>query len=287
MNRKEAIETKITQSPTGEDDPVYVKALEEAKANLGDWELKSSNSYKVPMEKQVNLQRKLKEMIDCGESIYISIDSFNSRLILLKRDRLQLVQDVKRKNARKKEIDNILGANEVKDHHTSNHNQKISSRFASNKLQLDTRQNVSKLLTMLPQLIEIPRSLFFTGGEDLSNLEKDEILERNVSLEFERSKLSKDIEEMIKEFDETVYTLSKERFQLLLETKAGEINLYNMFCELELLQSFEKTDKDLRGKLDECINDKIEVSRKSCVPYGCFQFQKELSNITFSMRTPT
>ena len=113
---------------------------------------------------------------------------------------------------------------------------------------------------MLPQIQDISTSVPL-DTKALSEIELNEMIERKILLQFEKLKLSTDIKDTVLNFDNLVYKLRRERFGLVLESKAGDIHLMNMFRELELLQLFEETDKNLKGRLDDHVQEKIKVSK--------------------------
>lgn len=253
MNRKLAIKKKMYECP--EDNPASNMTIddESGENELGDWKLKSSKSFQVPPEKQVNIKGKGADMIKCQEAIFNTKKTFNSKLLSLKREKEILIQDLESKNSRVQKIESILESNENKS--LLRH---ISDQKAA--IEITTEGTIEKysLESLFPQTIETSPSSIL-GEYHLSKLEMDEIEGRKTVILFEREKLSRDIHDMVSNFDESVYNLSRERFRILLETKILEFNLFNMFHEIQLLQQFEDTDKSLKEKMDELNREKDEV----------------------------
>ena len=261
IERKQHIGRTITGCPTDENNSAYIESINETKANLGDWELQSSNSYKVPPEKQVNFKRKLQEMICSWKSNFDTRKAFNSKVGSLQRERFHLVQEIERKKRRMQKIQRLLQGRDQRDILISSE-PIIGPQVLLGilpQIALDAKQELSRCSIVLPQIIDKSNASILNIKE-LSDFESDETMELKALLQFEIQKLSKEIEEMAVQFDQSLYKLSKDRFLLLLETKTDEIYLTNMFYELDLLRSFEETDKNLRGKLDDYKKDKLEVS---------------------------
>ena len=246
MKRKQEIEKKMNECPTKEDDS---SSKEEEEKEFGEWKLKSSNSYKVPFGRKVNLKSKLNEMICCQEHIFNTKKSFNSKLLSLEAEKNRLEQIIKSKRDRVKEIQSILDSNDPNG---------LRAPICDQTISVEGNNETYRLTSLLPQIKELPY-IMTDSSMNLSKLEEDEMKERKILMKFEIEKLSKEIDESIANFDESVYKLKRERFHILLDTKICEMNLKTMFSELELLQQFEENDKMLRNKLNGLNMEKIEV----------------------------
>ncbi len=275
INRKKAIESKICQCPTAGNDESYTRVIEEARDNLGDWKLQSSTSYKVPLDRQVNLRKKLEEMIFFTESIYKKKTSFNSKLLLLQKERLQLLIEIEKKKNRIKEIKCNLGNSDSRGLMRHIDNQQVLGKLPSVE---STSYGIHEIYKVLPQVQDIPSSVPI-DVKALSEIELNEMNERKILLKFELLTLSADIKRMVSNFDDSVYKLRRERFQLVLESKAGEIQLAKMFLELELLKMFEETDEILRGKLDDHEQEKLQVRRDKCYVLARLCMLENISHI--------
>ncbi len=254
MNRKLAIKKKLNECP--EDNPAsnMLNDNESGGNESGDWKLKSSKSFQVPPEKQVNIKGKVADMIKCQEVIFQTKKSFNSKLLSLKREKEILIQDLEGKNSRAQKIESFLQSNENKSllRHISDQKAAIGITTPEGTIEKYS------LESLFPQTVEISPSSI-PGKYHLSKLEIDEIEGRKTAILFEREKLSRDIHDLVSNFDESVYKLSKERFRILSETKILEFNLFNMFHEIQLLQQFEDTDNSLKEKMDDLNREKDEV----------------------------
>ena len=110
--RKKMIQKILSEKPDEkEDDPHALQKIEDAKL-FGDFPLKSSKGYNVPQWKQLDLIRKLQEMVSLQESIYDMKKSFNSDLVMLRDRKVILLEDIRNKNNRMREIDIILNESE-------------------------------------------------------------------------------------------------------------------------------------------------------------------------------
>ena len=81
-----------------------VEAIEEATKRMGDFKLKSSSEYEVPVEKQVDASKKRREMVLLEESVHSLRMRFNSRVLRLRSDKRQLLQAIQQNNARLAQI---------------------------------------------------------------------------------------------------------------------------------------------------------------------------------------
>lgn len=261
MKRKHAIEKKIEECPYKDDGPS--KSMKEISQDggLGTWKLKSSNSFKVPLERPMNLKTKLNDMICCEAYIFKIKKSFNMKLFSLQQEKDILEHEIATKNNRVTEIQHILGNDDVVNLISSNNEDLLSSiSLSSNEDEKNkASREIYELSSLLPQIFNHSTSAL--NRQHLSKLEIDEIEERKTLIEFESKKLTQDIKDMVASFDESIFMLKKERFSILLETKICEINLFTMFHELELLQQFEDTDKLLKEKLDYQNREKTKVRK--------------------------
>jgi len=259
MKRKAAIERKMKECPSDFTSTQTIENNEEER--LDNCALKSSNTYNVTFERQINMKSKLSDMICCEERIFGAKKAFNSKLLTLENKKELIEQNIKTNEDRAKEIQLILDKNDHIEILKSVYDEELSLDVTSKQNQ-NGKEEKYPLLSLFPRLKYSPKSSN-TTSEPLSKLEYDEIQERKASMLSEVKKLHRDINGMISEFDGSVYVLAKERFQILLETKILETKLFTMFQELELLQEFEGADEDLKNEMEITKRDKLEV-RKLC-----------------------
>lgn len=75
---------------------------------------------------------------------------------------------------------------------------------------------------------------------------------RQIELTYERNQKKETIEEIIKEFDEEIKEMQKEKYRLESDLKNAEMKLILFFEELILLKEMEHKDVQLTKRLAEC-----------------------------------
>lgn len=93
-----------------------------------------------------------------------------------------------------------------------------------------------------------------------TRIEEEERKEQRIILTHEKESLLAEKRSIVLEFDESLYSLHKERFHLAPKFKAGEIRLMILVEELDILQGFETKECILNQKLEKCQTDQREVS---------------------------
>merc|ERR1712232_776446 len=87
-----------------------VEAIAHAEATLGNYMLKTSDSYQVPENQRMNAEKKRRQMFLLEESMHAIKTEFNHRVLALRDFRQQVRQEVKRDLGALSEIDLQLGA---------------------------------------------------------------------------------------------------------------------------------------------------------------------------------
>ena len=82
---------------------------------------------------------------------------------------------------------------------------------------------------------------------------------RNIELVFEKEQKKKEIEEIIKAFDDEIREMQKEKYRLESDLKNAEMKLILFFEELILLKSMESKDITLTKRLATCRQDKGHI----------------------------
>ena len=90
-----------------------VAAVERASSVMGDFKLKSGDSYVVPERRQVDAGRKRRQMVLLEEAIHAIKMGFNGRFLALRSLKRRLCGDITRDNARIAEINKELGTSEA------------------------------------------------------------------------------------------------------------------------------------------------------------------------------
>eukprot|EP00928_Gymnodinium_smaydae_P086447 TRINITY_DN7056_c0_g1_i3.p1 TRINITY_DN7056_c0_g1~~TRINITY_DN7056_c0_g1_i3.p1 ORF type:complete len:1947 (-),score=421.95 TRINITY_DN7056_c0_g1_i3:144-5984(-) len=91
------------------EDPRDLEAIAHAEATLGNFMLKTSDSYQVPENQRMNAEKKRRQMFLLEESSHAIRTEFNHRVLALRDFRQQVKQEVKRDLAALHEIDQQLG----------------------------------------------------------------------------------------------------------------------------------------------------------------------------------
>lgn len=95
-------------------------------------------------------------------------------------------------------------------------------------------------------------------------LEFDEEYEqiRNIELVYEKDQKKKEIDELIRVFDEEIREMQKEKYRLESDLKNAEMKFILFFEELILLKSMEGKDQRLTRSLAECRKQKGSILRE-------------------------
>jgi len=93
------------------EDPQDVEAIAHAEATLGNYMLKTSDSYQVPENQRMNAEKKRRQMFLLEESMHAIKTEFNHRVLALRDFRQQVRNEVERDLAALREIDQQLGTN--------------------------------------------------------------------------------------------------------------------------------------------------------------------------------
>ena len=99
----------------------------------------------------------------------------------------------------------------------------------------------------------------YEKGTTMSQLEEDELSEIRKKLTFQRALLMDKIDADVKNVDDQISMLRKDRLVFAGELKAAELRLSILSKELKLLHDFEAKDKMLTNKLEKAQRDKAEV----------------------------
>merc|ERR1740138_1104994 len=91
------------------EDPQDVEAIAHAEATLGNYMLKTSDSYQVPENQRMNAEKKRRQMFLLEESMHAIKTEFNHRVLALRDFRQQVRAEVRRDLTALKDIDQQLG----------------------------------------------------------------------------------------------------------------------------------------------------------------------------------
>ena len=199
---------------------------------------KSLDKYGVPMKAQMNVKEKINDLLICEESIYSLKKTFNAKVKSLHMKRLRILEDIDDRTLRVKEIQSELD--------------KMQSPVCYNVgLQIDGK-------LVLPQLVQISSSC---TGQDSPRRYKsdDEMKEKKLLLEYEKSKLLGKSTNSLESFDKSIWVSLIDSFDIIFTTKLEEVRLSHMFLELKMLLGFEDKGKELQRHLEYQHNNHLEV----------------------------
>jgi hypothetical protein len=240
-----------------------VEAIQKLENNVGDWKLKASRHYSVPVERQVDTRSKLKELIKCEESLYNTKTAFNEELIALQDERDILMDSIKVRNEKVLEISEELHEpmgieslwspcdqdGRVNDHCELERNESDP--------QFDLAQQKNKKPLSRQQVLAFTSVV--SASFPCSSIEREERYEKEVLLRHEMSKILSLITDDVQKFDQSLHKLKKKRFELGIDLTNCEIRQSLMVRELIVLASVEKEGNDLVSNRDLCNSKKIEV----------------------------
>jgi hypothetical protein len=242
-----------------------VEAIEHLEHNVGCWELKSSSTYSVPVEKQaVDTKSKLLELMTREDSLHEIKTTFNQEVSALKNERSELVKAIETRNNRIVEISDIL--QEPRDKASlwspSDDEDKCNQQKNEPEGPLNLLQQSSS--------IEIPAEIIshhYPLGEQktispCSAVEREVRYEQEALLRHEMSEILSSVLKDSQEFDQSLHKLIRRRMELGIKLNRGEMYQTLMLEELKVLASVEKEGNKLVSKRILCNAKKREVSTR-------------------------
>lgn len=111
--RKKEMDRLMAQKPDKTmDDPKDVAEIQYAERNMGDYKLKSDPKYVVPEHQRVNAERKRRQMVLLQESVHLIKMGLNERFLAMRDLKRRIIKNIKKDNARLRELNTILGIHE-------------------------------------------------------------------------------------------------------------------------------------------------------------------------------
>eukprot|EP00501_MAST-03F_sp_TOSAG23-6_P002107 GSMAST32.ASY1.ANO1.2202.1 assembled CDS len=283
-----------SQKPSANDvDPKHKAAIEDAIKNIGDFKLKMSEDYVVPKSKQLNHKSKQREVQKLALSLYHSKMEFNDKFSKLRDLKLQIIKRITGQNARIRAINVELGnvveiidpikipgewpderekytMDELLDFEMKTKNlserkeaPKDNKVTAQSNMDEEYEKEALKLASFhstihksLPE--DDPAFVILTDGEK-SQAEIQTIKRRNCILEYEKSQLITNNEELQKKFDTRLHSLRLEKLQLDRITKSAEIKLLVLYQELDMLRLFQEKDNAIAETIENINTEKISA----------------------------
>jgi hypothetical protein len=279
--RRDEIREKMNNEPLDQDEPEDIKTFDNLQENFGDWKIKSSSSYKVPIHKQVDTRLKLIEMVLCEESMQNIKFAFNKELKALQNKRNCLANIVREKNNKIIDISKRIGEPidpgslwsptilDVDGCEFTPSNKNVEPQTVQGS---DKEKKYHTIYDILPQL-KPKKEFCHNSSDNLSHLEQDKKIEREARLRHEKSVMLKGIEKEVTKFDESLYRLIKRHVRLGVEIKCGELRLMTMLEELKLLSNLENEGNRVISRQTSHRVKAIEVSAHvSCINlFACFR----------------
>lgn len=267
------------------EDPEERKAIEEAWATFGDFKLKQAEDYQVPENARVNYSKKKQQMVLLEGSIHKLKVDFNQKIEELKQRKKDIVDHSKQLNSRLNEINKELGVKETlfqpeiddKTEYPEQIFEVQDSEIAQLKYEKECLKAKKKGLPM-PEKPVIAKAqqkaadadnnlntLPERGETDAHQTELDSEYDqiRKIELEFEKSTLKKELQDIISQFDEEIKEMQKEKYRLESDLKNAEMKLILYFEELILLESMEEKDQKLTKRLAECRQQKGQILKET------------------------
>lgn len=87
-------------------------AIRNAEENMGDFKLKTDKNYVVPEKLRVNFDKKRQQMVLLQESVHFIKMGLNERFLALRDLKRRIIENIKKDNARLREINAKLGIEE-------------------------------------------------------------------------------------------------------------------------------------------------------------------------------
>jgi len=109
LERKERIAEHLSKKPNEEEDDIRdIEAIQLAEATLGDYKLKASDDYRIPVGQEVNMEKKRRQMVLLEESMIVLRLKFNEKFLALRHLKKELISSIQTDNCRLRSIDEEL-----------------------------------------------------------------------------------------------------------------------------------------------------------------------------------
>merc|ERR1740138_1392182 len=109
QRKQQMAELEKSKPSDSYEDPRDVEAIARAEATLGNYLLKTSDSYQVPENQRMNAEKKRRQMFLLEESMHAIKTEFNHRVLALRDFRQQVRTEVRRDFTALRDIDQQLG----------------------------------------------------------------------------------------------------------------------------------------------------------------------------------
>lgn len=85
---------------------------------------------------------------------------------------------------------------------------------------------------------------------------------QSIQLKYDKEKLSKEVEQLINDFDEEIREMQKEKYRLESDLKNADLKLILLYEELVILKSMDGKDKLLSDQLSESRDAKSSIMKE-------------------------
>mmetsp|Transcript_9196 Transcript_9196/g.18000 ORF Transcript_9196/g.18000 Transcript_9196/m.18000 type:complete len:1645 (+) Transcript_9196:104-5038(+) len=279
--------------------PEDLKIMEHARANLGDFKLKSAPDYVVPASQRINTEKKRRQMLLVLDSVMKVKMQYNRKFLAMRNLKRTLTNNIKKDNEVVRAINSKLGIEEelweptverdewpeerdlVTDDDLEEFKRVLAARAKAKagagsgfgggdddedekeEVKKTPRENVAKLSRREK---EIQAYIEKTGYPEVDETTKNRQRLNTMLLTVKRQRIKHRINEAVKAFDKALRKLRVEKVRLDVDLKATDLRMLTLSEELKLLQKFEATENEMldkRNKAMKSIKD-IEQNMKQC-----------------------
>jgi WD40 repeat protein len=114
LQRIETIQTHLQKKPNeNDDDERDIQAINHAVKTIGNYSLKSSDTYEVPEDQIINAEKKKRQIIMLQEAMIVLRLQFNERFLLLRKLKIEIIDKMKYFNHRLVQINHELDIMEM------------------------------------------------------------------------------------------------------------------------------------------------------------------------------
>ena len=274
------------------EDPEDRKNIEIAMSTFGHYNLKISDNYTVPHNQSVNFSRKRQQMVLLEGSIHKLKVDFNQKIQELKIRKKEIVDHVTGLNKRLEDINKELNVKETlfvpnidktveypenffeikdEDIEVFKKQKKASEEASKGKKgaagNQSARQGEDDEEEKPAEKVEVDYSQVKSiarKGAKVQSLEQDQEFNqiRNIELVYEKDCKKKEIEDIIKAFDDEIREMQKEKYRLESDLKNAEMKLILFFEELILLKSMESKDIAINKRLASSRQEKGHILKE-------------------------
>ncbi|RZC43160.1 thyroid receptor-interacting protein 11 [Asbolus verrucosus] len=266
-------------------------ALEEAKATIGDYKLKSDKSYKPSKSQRESTVKKYQELLLSRVKQYNIRNDFNNKLFALREDKVRIRQELLVLQKKLEEIHEEISEQQVKDGPPVP--QEDASEFPERDYEIKLVLEIEEDLEKQPEKEVIQKQTNFdyyerdilpkdTKKSDwkemdvcvadfdvLCNMSKNEKKDtpweydirtrRNQRKLFEQDEIIDEMKRKIYDFNNELEKIGNERFTVDVNAKLMDIFLMTLHEELIILKEFEVLEDDLQDKVNQKMSEVLDM----------------------------